>query len=210
MPIPSPSTSSRPVPALTAYDTSGVDPSADLTLSGNVTWAGGWGINVGAGGKAQATTSASTKIHDSDRGHRRVLGRGLGGARAGGGRQVLHGQLFGRRHHAQFHAGSDQPGLRLHACAAPDPDLNGMPQLQTPTAAMAAAGLLAACGAHLRSGQRPPDLRQRRRATGCRIRRRAARSPTGTTPLRWCSATKCRATAHGRGSSSSSPSTTAP
>ena len=47
---------------LTAYDTSGVDPSADLTISGNVTWAGGWGINVGAGGKAQATTSASKKI----------------------------------------------------------------------------------------------------------------------------------------------------
>ena len=49
---------------LTAYDTSGVDPSADLTLSGSVTWAGGWGINVGAGGKAQASTSSSKKIHD--------------------------------------------------------------------------------------------------------------------------------------------------
>ncbi len=49
---------------LTAYDTSGVEPSADLTLSGSVTWAGGWGINVGAGGKAQASTSSSRKIHD--------------------------------------------------------------------------------------------------------------------------------------------------
>jgi hypothetical protein len=46
-----------------AYDTSGVDPSADLTITGNVTWAGGWGINVGAGGKAQATTSSSSKIY---------------------------------------------------------------------------------------------------------------------------------------------------
>jgi hypothetical protein len=46
-----------------AYDTSGVDPSADLTITGNVTWAGGWGINVGAGGKAQATTSASSKLY---------------------------------------------------------------------------------------------------------------------------------------------------
>jgi hypothetical protein len=45
-----------------AYDTSGVDPSADLTLSGNFTWAGGWGINVGKGGKAQATTAASAKL----------------------------------------------------------------------------------------------------------------------------------------------------
>ena len=49
---------------LTAYDTSGVDPSADLTISGSVTWAGGWGINVGAGGKAQASTSSSKKVHD--------------------------------------------------------------------------------------------------------------------------------------------------
>jgi hypothetical protein len=49
---------------LTAYDTSGVDPSADLTIAGSVTWAGGWGINVGAGGKAQASTGASKKLHD--------------------------------------------------------------------------------------------------------------------------------------------------
>jgi hypothetical protein len=48
----------------TAYDTSGIDPSADLTISGNVLWAGGWGINVGAGGKAQASTSGSSKIYN--------------------------------------------------------------------------------------------------------------------------------------------------
>src|SRR5204863_314711 len=36
----------------TAYDTSGVDPAMDLTLSGNVQWFGGWGLNF-AGGKAQ-------------------------------------------------------------------------------------------------------------------------------------------------------------
>ena len=46
----------------TAYDTSGVTPAADLTLSGNVTWAGGWGITLGAGGKAQASTSSSQKL----------------------------------------------------------------------------------------------------------------------------------------------------
>jgi Concanavalin A-like lectin/glucanases superfamily len=49
---------------LTAYDTSGVDPAADLTLSGSVTWAGGWGLNVGVGGKAQASTSSSRKLND--------------------------------------------------------------------------------------------------------------------------------------------------
>jgi Concanavalin A-like lectin/glucanases superfamily len=48
----------------TTYDTSGIDPAADLTISGNVTLAGGWGINVGAGGKAQATTQASQKIYN--------------------------------------------------------------------------------------------------------------------------------------------------
>jgi hypothetical protein len=46
----------------TAYDTSGVTPAADLSLSGNVTWAGGWGITIGPGGKAQASTSSSQKF----------------------------------------------------------------------------------------------------------------------------------------------------
>jgi hypothetical protein len=46
-----------------AYDTSGVLPSADLTLNGpNVTWAGGWGLTFAPGGKAQASTSSSQKI----------------------------------------------------------------------------------------------------------------------------------------------------
>jgi hypothetical protein len=44
-----------------AYDTSGVDPAMDLTLSGNVQWFGGWGLNF-AGGKAQATTGSSAKL----------------------------------------------------------------------------------------------------------------------------------------------------
>jgi hypothetical protein len=48
---------------LVAYDTSGIDPSADLTITGNVTWAGGWGVTVGAGGKLQATTSSSSKLN---------------------------------------------------------------------------------------------------------------------------------------------------
>ena len=46
----------------TAYDTSGVTPAADLSLSGNVTWVGGWGIDIGMGGKAQASTSTSSKL----------------------------------------------------------------------------------------------------------------------------------------------------
>ena len=49
---------------LVAYDTSGVDPSADMTITGNVTWAGGWGVIVGAGGKLQATVAGSSKIYN--------------------------------------------------------------------------------------------------------------------------------------------------
>lgn len=47
----------------TAFDTSGVEPSINLTLSGDVTWVGGWGINVRTG-KAQGSTAASRKLHD--------------------------------------------------------------------------------------------------------------------------------------------------
>ena len=41
-----------------AYDTSGLEPALNLTLSGDVTWVGGWGINVKTGGKAQGTAAA--------------------------------------------------------------------------------------------------------------------------------------------------------
>src|SRR5690606_20159258 len=47
----------------TAFDTSGVDPAMDLTLSGEVEWFGGWGLAF-SGGKAQATTTASAKLHE--------------------------------------------------------------------------------------------------------------------------------------------------
>ena len=46
---------------LTAFDTSGVEPAMDLTLSGNVEWFGGWGLNF-SGGKAQASTASSAKL----------------------------------------------------------------------------------------------------------------------------------------------------
>ncbi|MEL7297593.1 MAG: LamG domain-containing protein [Pseudomonadota bacterium] len=46
-----------------AYDTSGVSPSLDLTLSGDVGWVGGWGITI-RDGKAQGRTADSKKLHD--------------------------------------------------------------------------------------------------------------------------------------------------
>lgn len=48
----------------TAYDTSGVSPSLDLTFSGNVSWVGGWGIKIGNGGRAQGSTGTSKKLAD--------------------------------------------------------------------------------------------------------------------------------------------------
>jgi Concanavalin A-like lectin/glucanases superfamily len=48
-----------------AYDTSGIDPAADLTRSGNVNWDSSWGVIIGAGGKLQASTSSSAKIYDN-------------------------------------------------------------------------------------------------------------------------------------------------
>jgi hypothetical protein len=49
-----------------AYDTSGVDPAADLQFSGDVSWVGGYGINIKAlengGSKAQASTTTSRKF----------------------------------------------------------------------------------------------------------------------------------------------------
>jgi len=47
-----------------AYDTSGIEPAINLTLTGDVTWVGGWGINVKMGGKAQGTAATSKKLSD--------------------------------------------------------------------------------------------------------------------------------------------------
>ncbi len=47
----------------TAFDTSGVSPDLNLTLSGNVEWVGGWGIRI-IDGKAQGTTGDSRKLYD--------------------------------------------------------------------------------------------------------------------------------------------------
>lgn len=45
-----------------AFDTSGVEPAMDLNLSGSVDWIGGWGLDL-RGGKAQASSSSSRKLH---------------------------------------------------------------------------------------------------------------------------------------------------
>ncbi|WP_339719073.1 LamG domain-containing protein [uncultured Paraglaciecola sp.] len=46
----------------TAFDTSGVEPAIDLTLNGDASWIGGWGIQL-TNGKAQGSTTSSKKLH---------------------------------------------------------------------------------------------------------------------------------------------------
>ncbi len=47
----------------TAFDTSGVDPALDLTLSGTYDWVGGYGIQL-SNGKAQGSTTNSSKLYN--------------------------------------------------------------------------------------------------------------------------------------------------
>lgn len=50
-----------------AYDTSGIEPAANLTLSGDYQWMSSWGVRLnanGGNGKAQAATSGSVKLHN--------------------------------------------------------------------------------------------------------------------------------------------------
>ncbi len=47
-----------------AYDTSGVDPVANLNLIGNVGWSSAWGLKFRDTGKAQASTGDSRKFYD--------------------------------------------------------------------------------------------------------------------------------------------------
>ena len=44
-----------------AYDTSGVEPAANLTMQGDISWITGWGIQINSG-RAQASTSSSAKL----------------------------------------------------------------------------------------------------------------------------------------------------
>ncbi len=46
-----------------AFDTSGVEPAANMTISGDYEWVGGWGVQLRSG-KAQASTTTSKKIHN--------------------------------------------------------------------------------------------------------------------------------------------------
>jgi hypothetical protein len=119
----------------TAYDTSGIDPAADLTISGNVTWAGGWGITVGAGGKAQANTSSSSKLFTL------IQATGEFSIEA----WVSPALVAANNSYMVSYSGGDTTrNFTLgqtnqdydFMLRSSNSDLNGMPQLQTPDAAL--------------------------------------------------------------------------
>ncbi|MES2675412.1 MAG: LamG domain-containing protein [Pseudomonadota bacterium] len=51
-----------------AYDTSGVEPAANLSIYNDIGWSSAWGIKVKDTGRAQATTTSSRKFYDLIRG----------------------------------------------------------------------------------------------------------------------------------------------
>jgi hypothetical protein len=118
-----------------AYDTSGIDPSADLTITGNVTWAGGWGINVGAGGKAQATTAASSKLYTL------IQATGEFSVEAWVAPALV---AVDKSYMVSYSGGDTTRNFTLgqtnqdydFMLRSSNSDLNGMMQLQTPTAAL--------------------------------------------------------------------------
>ena len=136
-------------------------PSADLTISGNVLWAGGWGINVGAGGKAQASTSASSKLYNM------IQATGEFSVEA----WVAPALVAVDKSYMVSYSGGDT--LRNFTLGqtnqdydfmlrSSNSDLNGMPQLQTPDAAMLLQASLQHVVLTYDPGERAPDLRQRR------------------------------------------------
>jgi cytochrome c553 len=119
-----------------AYDTSGVDPSADLTITGNVTWAGGWGLTFGAGGKAQATTAGSAKLYNL------IQATGEFSLEA----WVAPALVAAKNSYMVSYSGGDKTRNFTLAQTNQDydfmlrssnSDLNGMPQLNTPDSTMA-------------------------------------------------------------------------
>jgi hypothetical protein len=119
-----------------AYDTSGIDPAADLTITGNVTWAGGWGITVGAGGKAQATTSASSKLYNLIQATGEFsVEAWVSPALVATPKPSFMVSYSGGDTTRNFTLGQTNQDYDFMMRSSGS-DLNGMPQLQTPDAAM--------------------------------------------------------------------------
>ena len=121
-----------------AYDTSGIDPAADLTLTGHYQYDGSWGvIFLAGGGKAQSTVQASSKLNTL------IQATGEFSIEA----WVTPAVVATNLSDIVSYSGGDT--LRNFTLAQTNQDydfqlrssnstgLNGMPQLQTPDATMA-------------------------------------------------------------------------
>jgi Concanavalin A-like lectin/glucanases superfamily len=121
-----------------AYDTSGIDPAADLTLTGHYQYDGSWGvIFLAGGGKAQATVQASSKLNTL------IQASGEFSIEA----WVTPAVVATNLSNIVSYSGGDT--LRNFTLAQTNQDydfqlrssnstgLNGMPQMQTPDATMA-------------------------------------------------------------------------
>ena len=100
-----------------------------------MTWAGGWGINVGAGGKAQATTAASSKLYTL------IQATGEFSVEAWVAPALV---AVDKSYMVSYSGGDTTRNFTLgqtnqdydFMLRSSNSDLNGMMQLQTPTAAM--------------------------------------------------------------------------
>ena len=180
--------------ARSAFDTSGVDPAMDLTLSGNVQWFGGWGLNF-AGGKAQASTGSSAKLKNliASTGEYSIEAWvAPGNVVQEDMRIVSYSASLTNRN---FNLGQTMYNYDFFNRSNLT-NANGDPQLSTPDADEV---LQASCSTSSRRSIRSPAARSTSTACSSRssTRRPAARSRTGTTRTRSCSATRCRTTACG-------------
>ncbi len=120
----------------TAYDTSGIDPSADLTLTGHYQYDGSWGLIFLAGGaKAQATVQASSKLNTL------IQATGEFSVEAWVAPAVVATNLSDL---VSYSGGDTLRNFTLaqtnqdydFSLRSSNSDLNGMPQLQTPNTTM--------------------------------------------------------------------------
>src|SRR5271166_1534609 len=118
-----------------AYDTSGIDPSADLTITGNVTWAGGWGVIVGKGGKAQATTAASSKLYTLIQATGEFSVEAWVAPALVAAKNSYMVSYSGGNTTRNFTLGQTNQDYDFMMRSS-NSDLNGMPQLETPATAM--------------------------------------------------------------------------
>jgi hypothetical protein len=191
----------------TAYDTSGVTPEADLQLSGNVSWVGGWGIQINQGGKAQASTSASAKFTSMIQGTGEYTFEAWvapANVTQAGAYIVSYSGSNTTRNATLAQDAMQYQGMTRSSVT----DTNGNPPLITSTAGGAAQASLQ----HVVLTYDPVNG-QKIYVNGVYtgdVDPAKGGSPTGTARLRWCSATRSPGSGSFRASSSSSPSTTAP